>query len=100
MATRAYPAASVTAQYLYDNLGRVTDITAGSAVDFHYDYVANENNIWKMRFDHRSGMPYNEYTYDNIDRLTRADYLKGQLTEYETFTMDNFGNRCPTQKFI
>jgi len=88
--------APVTAEYAYDHLGRVTDIAAGTGVDFHYDYVANENNIWKKRFDHRNGSPYNEYSYDDIDRLARADYLKGLTTEYEAFNMDDLGNRQST----
>ncbi len=66
-------------------------------MDFHYDYVANENNVWKKTFDHRNGSPYNEYSYDDSDRLTRADYLKGQTTEYEAFTMDDLGNRTGIQ---
>jgi RHS repeat-associated protein len=79
MALRGYhTTVPVTAEYAYDYLGRVTDIAAGTGVDFHYDYVANENNIWKKRFDHRNGSPYNEYSYDDIDRLARADYLKGR----------------------
>ena len=33
------------------------------------------------------------YTYDNLDRLTQADYLVGVLTEDEQFTYDSLGNR-------
>ncbi len=58
-----------------------------------YAYVTNENNIHKKSFDHRSGSPYNEYSYDTLDRLTEADYLVGTLTEVEVFTMDDLGNR-------
>ncbi len=44
-------------------------------------------------FDYRSGDSYNEYAYDDIDRLEQADYLKGELTENEVFAMDDLGNR-------
>jgi hypothetical protein len=44
-------------------------------------------------FDHCAGVPYNEYAYDDIDRLAQANYLKGSLTENEVFTMDDLGNR-------
>ncbi len=84
----------VTAEYAYDHLGRVTDIAAGTGVDFHYDYVANENNIWKKRFDHRNGSPYNAYSYDDIDRLAGVTYLN---SETEGFVMDDLGNRTGIQ---
>ena len=55
----------------YDNLGRITSVDTDSAIaKFDYTYTADENNIWKKTFDHRSGNPYNEYTYDDIDRET------------------------------
>jgi hypothetical protein len=36
---------------------------------------------------------YNEYSYDDIDRLTRADYLKGLTTEYEANPVINIVSR-------
>ena len=63
-------------------------------MDFHYDYVADENNIWKKRFDHRSGTPYNAYSYDAIDRVTGITYLD---SDTESFVMDDLGNRAGEQ---
>jgi RHS repeat-associated protein len=94
-ARRAYNTSpAVNTDYGYDKLGRVTDITAGSLADFHYDYVADQSNIWKIRFDHRSGTPYNEYGYDDIDRVTQVTYLD---SDTENFVMDDLGNRFGNQ---
>jgi hypothetical protein len=35
--------------------------------------------------------PYNEYTYDNLDRVTQAEYLVGVQTVDEEFTYDSSG---------
>jgi RHS repeat-associated protein len=94
VARRSYPIPDVTYEPTYDNFGRITSADYGdSIVKFDYTYVENENNIATKLFDHRSGDPYNEYAYDDIDRLEQADYLKGELTEDEVFTMDDLGNR-------
>lgn len=78
----------------YDNRRRVRTIDAGTnLIKFTYDYAANSNNIDRIIFEYRPGSPYNQYTYDNLDRLTEADYLVGLLTEDETFGMDDLGNR-------
>ncbi|MCD6380650.1 RHS repeat protein [bacterium] len=81
----------------YDNLGRMTrsytyetNGTTSPITDFDYDYVNNENNIWKKQFDHRDSDPYNEYEYDDLDRLTVAIYIDDAN---EVFTMDDLGNR-------
>jgi len=67
--------------YGYDQYGRINSIDAGATrVQFTYDYVNKENNIWKKNFAHRGTGIYNEYTYDDIDRVTRADYLVNHLT--------------------
>jgi len=60
---------------------------------FTYEYDPNTNNISKQTYDHRTNPadPCTDFTYDNLDRLTRADY--GIDTTYETFTMDKLGNR-------
>ena len=95
VARRAYnTTTTVNTDYSYDNLGRITDITAGSLVDFHYDYVADENNIWKKRFDHRTNTPYNQYSYDDIDRVTGITYHD---SDTEAFYMDDLGNRSGNQ---
>ena len=78
-----------------DGLGRVTDIDYGAEVaSFDYSYVSNENNIYRKTFDHRSGDPYNEYSYDDLDRLTGVTYHD---TDTEAFNMDDLGNRDGNQ---
>ncbi|HEV56267.1 MAG TPA: hypothetical protein ENN87_02065, partial [Phycisphaerales bacterium] len=68
-ARREYPVPAMATVYSYDNLGRVTGIDAGAGVvQFGYSYVEDENNIYRKTFDHRSGDPYNEYSYDDLDR--------------------------------
>jgi len=53
----------------------VTGIDAGAGVvQFGYSYVDDENNIYRKTFDHRSGDPYNEYSYDDLDRLIGVTY--------------------------
>jgi len=81
--------------YSYDNLGRVTGIDAGTGVvQFGYSYVDDENNIYRKTFDHRSGDPYNEYSYDDLDRLIGVTYHD---TDAEAFVMDDLGNRTGDQ---
>jgi RHS repeat-associated protein len=63
-------------------------------VKFGYTYVADENNIYRKTFDHRSGDPYNEYTYDDLDRLTDVTYHD---SDTEAFVMDALGNRTGNQ---
>jgi len=90
----------MAAEFEYGNLGRVTDIDYGeSVVKFGYSYAADENNIYRKTFDHRSGDPYNEYTYDDLDRLTDAGYLVdgGTPDREDSFVMDGLGNRTGNQ---
>ncbi len=63
-------------------------------VQFGYTYWDNENTIRKKTFDHRSGSPYNDYTYDSFDRLTAAAYHN---SDTEGFVMDDLGNRDGNQ---
>ena len=63
---------------------------AASGVKFAYSYVADENNIHRIAFDHRSGSPYNEYSYDNLDRLTGVTYHN---SDSEAFVRDDLGNQ-------
>ena len=49
--------------------------------------------IDNITFDHRTSNPYNDFDYDDIDRLTEADYLVGVLTEDEAFAMKDTGNK-------
>lgn len=89
-----YPVPNIATDMTYDNRRRVRTIDAGTnLIKFTYDYAANSNNIDRIIFEYRPGSPYNQYTYDNLDRLTEADYLVGLLTEDETFGMDDLGNR-------
>ncbi|MGI5854764.1 MAG: hypothetical protein ACOX8I_10660, partial [Bacillota bacterium] len=46
-----------------------------SVVKFGHTYVDDENDLYRQTFDHRAGDPYNEYAYDDLDRLTDADHL-------------------------
>jgi RHS repeat-associated protein len=64
----------------------MTDVDSGNEVTDG----ANENNIYKKTFDHRGGTPYNEYEYDDLDRLAVATYIDDAN---EVFTMDDLGNR-------
>ncbi|MBE0535689.1 MAG: hypothetical protein IH624_08460 [Phycisphaerae bacterium] len=76
MARRSFSVPGVAAGFEYDNLGRVEEIDYGvSVAKFGYGYWLNKNNIHRKTFAHRAGSPYNEYTYDDPDRLTDADYL-------------------------
>jgi RHS repeat-associated protein len=99
VASRTYNTTTpVTANYRYDQYGRISDIDAGSGyIRFTYEYVDKENNIEKMYFHHRGSGVYNAYTYDDIDRLTKATYLDdGDLNldeAWERFIMDDLGNR-------
>ena len=98
-ARRSYnTAARVDADYGYDDLGRLTGIDAGTGLArFTYMYEPDENNIDKMYFHHHGSTVYNNYDYDDLDRLTRADYLVNELTNvYEAFVMDALGNREST----
>jgi hypothetical protein len=45
-------------------------------------------------FDHRSGSPYIDYTYDSIDRLTATTYHN---SDTEGFVMDELSNRDSSQ---
>ena len=93
---RFYPDPCVTLTASFDDFGRTerlysrTDTT--NIVDFLYSYDDN-GNITNQKFAHRTSDPCNLYAYDNLDRLTEADYLVGVLTEDEQFTYDKLGNR-------
>jgi len=70
----------ITTDYSYDNFGRLTQLNAGNDyVNFQYHYnVATDN-------------PSLDLTYDDLDRLTFADY--GIDDSNEAFTLDKLGNR-------
>ncbi|NLH17956.1 MAG: hypothetical protein GX455_15375 [Phycisphaerae bacterium] len=61
---------------------------------FRTSYVSNEHNIDRQYLDPRSGWPYNQFGYDNLDRLTGVTYFD---TKVDTFTMDDLGNRIGNQ---
>ena len=66
---------------LSNRTGRATSIDAGSSVvKFDYTYVTNENNIYRKTFDHRTSDPYNEFAYDDIDRLTGVTYHRASFS--------------------
>ncbi len=96
---RDYPVADVIFEASYDNLGRITDsvttdygITPNVTIaDFDYSYVAGENNIDEIVFNHYNGIPSLDMDYDSIDRLTGINYFT--VNDNEAFTMDDLGNR-------
>lgn len=87
--------ADVNTAYTYDNLGRVTEIHSvrgpNTLVDFAYSYEPNSNNISNIAYNHRPAVFSNGFDYDNLNRLTQADY--GLDSTNEVFTMDDLGNR-------
>ncbi|MHC4867564.1 MAG: RHS repeat domain-containing protein [Planctomycetota bacterium] len=94
VAKRAYTRASPDIEYQpdYDGLGRVASADSGTSFSkFDYQYDANSNNVSKMTYDHRSGDPCTDFTYDRLDRLTIAEYGIGDNNE--VFTIDDLGNR-------
>ncbi len=96
VAQRSYGVPSVDYEPTYDNLGRITEMDYGaSIVNFDYTYVADENNIERKTFDHRTNDEYNQYAYDDLDRVSDVDYLVYNSTpdHEETFNMDTLGNR-------
>ena len=50
------------------------------------------SNITYISFDHRPAAPDNDFTYDDLNRLTAVEYLDDSQ-DTESFTMDNLGNR-------
>ncbi|MHC4867831.1 MAG: hypothetical protein ACYTEX_27485, partial [Planctomycetota bacterium] len=94
VAKRAYTQASPDIEYQpdYDGLGRISSADTGTGfAKFDYEYDSNSNNISKMTYDHRSGDPCMDFTYDRLDRLTIAEY--GIQDNNEVFTIDDLGNR-------
>jgi len=59
-------------------------------VDFYVSPPANKPVIPAQSLP---STPDNEYTYDTLDRLTRAEYLVGVQTQNEDFVYDKLGNR-------
>jgi len=95
VAKRDYGVPDIDYQPTYDNLGRLTEMDYGaSIVNFDYTYVDDENNIYRKTFDHRTGDPYNQYSYDALDRLESIYYHD---YDYEYFNMDALGNRTGSQ---
>jgi len=92
VAQRSYPNPSITYQPSYDNLGRITSADTGTGyAKFDYQYGPNTNNISRQAYDHRTNDPCTLFSYDNLDRLTMAEYGIGDNNEI--FTMDDLGNR-------
>ena len=92
VAQRSYSQPGITYQPTYDNLGRITSADSGTNyAKFDYEYAANTNNISQQKYDHRIGDPCTVFSYDNLDRLTTAEY--GIQDNNEVFTMDDLGNR-------
>ena len=58
--------------------------------EFTYEYDPNTNNIAEITYVHRDSNTV-DYTYDNLDRLTLAEYSIDASNE--AFTVDDLGNR-------
>ena len=94
VAQRSYtpPSPDVIYKPVYDNLGRIVDANSGASIArFTYEYDPNTNNITKQTYIHRTYDPCTDFTYDNLDRLTVAEY--GIQDNNEVFTIDDLGNR-------
>jgi YD repeat-containing protein len=77
--------------------GKTARLTGGGTLcvrSIINSYVSNENNIYRKTFDHRTSDPYNEYTYDDLDRPTSVTYHD---SDTEAFNMDDLGNRDGNQ---
>ncbi len=59
-------------------------------VELTYEYDSNTNNIAEITYVHRDSNTV-DYTYDNLDRLTLAEYSIDDSNE--AFTIDDLGNR-------
>ncbi len=84
----------VSTDYSYDLAKRVTDVankkSDGSVISsYRYIYDSN-NNITQETETTASGTTTKNYTYDKLNRLTRADYSDGT---FEAYTYDAMGNR-------
>jgi len=79
----------------YDVFGRLdtlkTTQNTPDYIDFDYTYDKN-GNITEQEYVHRTSTPSNDFLYDNLDRLTKAEYLDVS-TDHDTFTYDDLGNR-------
>ena len=79
----------------YDNLGRITSADSDTGyAKFDYEYDPNTNNLSRQIYDHRTNPvddPCTDFSYDNLDRLTAAEYSIDDTNE--AFTIDDLGNR-------
>jgi len=93
VARRKYPVPDVKYDITYDNYGRAiqhyTYTDSNDIADFLYAFDDN-GNITSQQFDHRAADPCNIYTYDDIDRLTKAVYLEDPC---DIFVYDDLSNR-------
>ena len=88
----------VTTDYVYDLSKRITDVVnkkSGGALisSYHYSFDAN-NNRTQIVETTPEGAKTTNYTYDKLNRLTRADYSDGT---FEAYTYDAAGNRLTQQ---
>lgn len=84
----------VWTEYIYDTAKRITDVrnkkSDGSNISsYHYDYDANNNRTFVQEITPEATKT-TSYTYDKLNRLTKADYSDGT---FEAYTYDASGNR-------
>jgi len=97
VAQRKYPTPDVTYEPKVNNYGWGTDHrTHKNSTDIvNYAYLFNDNgNITKQTYKHRTSDPASDFTYDDLDRLTIADYHD---SDKEEFTLDDLGNRTQVE---
>ncbi|MFC1783126.1 hypothetical protein ACFL02_06030 [Planctomycetota bacterium] len=96
VAKRTYPlGANDDVDYVisYNDLGQaeILDTYQDTTTIAKFEYSFDDNgNITAQEFAHRIASPDNDYTYDDLDRLTQVDYHD---SEDEQFTYDKLGNR-------
>ena len=111
---------STNRNYVYDTADRVTNITnnfgSGQSESFDYTYDANSNRISEIRKENGTTRRTSTYDYDELDRLTKADYTQNvadpptpplgqqasvtETTAQNTYGYDAVGNRTSERKSV
>jgi len=81
---------SVCAIRLY--ISRARYGTPSAIAEFDYEYDPNTSNIAEIEYKHRGDSNEVDFSYDDLDRLTLAEYNIADDSN-EVFTIDDLGNR-------